>query len=290
MLRIEVREEGTAAAARTTLPPLDIAAASFVIGSSPSATVRLPADAAAPEHVVITDAARYRTVDGSAGDIGDGITLEIGRYRVRIAPAPAGSTASPPQRTDSLARELMRNLIGDGATPFFTVERGPNAGTKQKLPPSDIAFIIGRGDEATWIILDEDLSRTHAEVRRGLDGARIVDLSSKNGTRVNATKVGADGVVLHDSDTVELGKVVLTFHDPAERQMNALSDSISGRSASPASPAATVIGSPSAAQRAREASPLVQRPAEPRPSVVPFYAALTIMIAALAGLVWVLSL
>lgn len=289
MLRIEVREEGTAAAARTTLPPLDIAAPSFVIGSSPSATVRLPADAAAPEHVVITDATRYRTVDGAEGDIGDGITLEIGRYRIRIAPAPAGSIASPPQRTDSLARELMRNLIGDGAMPYFTVERGPNTGAKQKLPPPDIAFIIGRGDEATWIILDEDLSRTHAEVRRGLDGARIVDLSSKNGTRVNGTKVDADGAILHDSDSVELGKVVLKFHDPAERQINEISASVSGRGATPASaPAATVVASPSAANRTRDAA--VHKPTEPRPSVVPFYAALTIMVAALAGLVWVLSL
>jgi hypothetical protein len=284
MLRVEVREEG-GHAHRTSLPPIDVASPAFVIGSAPTAAVRLPAEVAAPEHIVITDT-RYRTVDGADGEIGEGITLEIGRYRVRISPAPAGTTASPPQRTDSLARELMRNLIGDGATPYFTVERGPNAGAKQKLPPPEYPFIIGRGDEATWIIADEDLSRTHAEVRRGFDGVRIMDLSSKNGTRVDGVTVGADGALLHDGAVIDLGKVAIKFHDPAERQLGELRASALG--GAPAAPASTVVASPSAA-RAREAAPAPQ-PVPPRPSAMPFYAALAIMFAALAGFVWSLSL
>ncbi len=288
MLRVEVREEG-GHAQRTTLPPIDIASPSFVIGSSPTAAIRLPAEVAAAEHVMVTDG-RYRTSDGAEGDIGDGVTLAIGRYRVRITPAPAGTQASPPQRTDSLARELMRNLIGDAATPYFVVERGPNEGARQKLPPADYPFIIGRGDEANWIIVDEDLSRTHAEIRRGIEGVRIVDLSSKNGTRVDGVAVGADGVILHHGAVIDLGKVKLAFHDPAERQLMELDASVLGRSAPSSS---TVVASPSAANRAREtvvATPTPVSPSAAQPTAIRFYAALAIMVAALVGFVWSLSL
>src|SRR3990167_7704846 len=111
MLRIVVGEVG-----RDALPAIDVAAQGVTIGSGPAGQVRLPAQVAAPAHVAVDDG-RWRalapvTADGracSAGDSGAiaaGVTLEIGGYRVVIAPAPPGTAASPPQRTESLAREL----------------------------------------------------------------------------------------------------------------------------------------------------------------------------------------
>ncbi len=273
MLRVEVSEAG-----QGPLPAIDVGDATFVIGSAPSARVRLPADAAHAEHVVI-DNGRWLTVDGASGDIGDGIELEIGTYRVRIAPAPAGSLASPPQRTESIARELMRSLLGSGAAPSLEIERGPTPGATKKLAPPESVLVIGRGDEANWILVDEDLSRTHAEIRRGWDGTRILDLGSKNGTKVDGVPAAAGGTPLRDGALVELGKVALRFRDPADKQL-ALRP-----------PASTIVATPSAARKA----PVVSRAApaplvKSRASVVPFYAAVSIAVAALIGLVWVLSL
>jgi predicted component of type VI protein secretion system len=138
---------------------------------------------------------------------------------VRVEPSPGGTAASPPQRTESLARELVRSLLGAGAAPTLEIERGPAAGATRALPPPESALVIGRGDDAGWVLLDEDLSRTHAEVRRGWDGVTIRDLGSKNGTIVDGAMVDGAGVMLRDGARIELGNVVLRFRDPAERHL-----------------------------------------------------------------------
>ncbi|HET9624878.1 MAG TPA: FHA domain-containing protein [Kofleriaceae bacterium] len=223
MLRFEISEHDQA------LPILDLADDVIVIGSEPGARIRLPGDAVQPVHVRIAGQSWTLHAEarlggmvraaGDSGSIGHGMVIEIGAYRVKIGPAPVGSVAAPPQRTESLARELVRNLLGEGAAPALEVERGPHAGARRTLAPPESSLVIGRGDEAGWVIVDEDLSRAHAEVRRGWDGAAVVDLGSKNGTRVNGGKIGATPVTLADGDTLALGGLVLRFHDPAERHL-----------------------------------------------------------------------
>jgi hypothetical protein len=224
MLRFEISERDQGA-----LPAIDIADNVVVIGSAPPARIRLPADVARGAHVRIDGQtwtllaeARLGGVIRAAGDsgpLGRGITLELGNYRVRVAAAPTGQPATPPSRTESLARELVRSLLGYGAAPTLEIERGTGVGTRRELPPPEATLVIGRGDEATWVILDEDLSRTHAEVRRGWDGVTVVDLGSKNGTRVDGAPVGREPIELHDGQALKLGSIVLRFHDPAERHL-----------------------------------------------------------------------
>ncbi len=296
MLRIEVSEEG-----REALPAVDVDDAIVVIGSAADARVRLPAAVAEPEHVVLErgrwragarvivgghprqGAATGELGDGEArepganGDIGDGLTLGIGTYRVRVLPSPPGAIAMPPQRTESLARELMRSLLGAGAAPTLEVERGPTVGDKRMLAAPESALVVGRGDEAGWILVDEDLSRMHAEVRRGWDGTRILDLGSKNGTKLDGVAVGADGAMLHDGALVELGKVAIRFRDPAERQLRA----------TPQTQAATPKSMRPVASVVPERPPT--RAIAPT-SRVPFYLAIFIMVTALTGLVWILAI
>lgn len=265
MLRIEVSEIGQPA-----LPAIDIAG-SIVIGSGADAQIRLPAKAAPASAVRIHDGRWTALADivvggvakktGESGAISDGSTFECGGYRVRVAPAPDGAPPSPPQRTESLARELVRGLLG-GASPMLHVERGPGAGAKRNVPPSDVAMVLGRGDEATWPIADEDLSRTHAEIRRGWDGTVLRDLDSKNGTRVDGVRV-REPVVLHDGALIELGNVALRYEDPAEMHMRGTPASVCAVSSAPVSP------------RAQSSSV--------------FVIALAIAALAIAGLVWILT-
>ncbi|HEX5060689.1 MAG TPA: FHA domain-containing protein [Kofleriaceae bacterium] len=275
MLRVEVSEAGQAA-----LPAVDVDDAVVVIGSATNARIRLPANAAEREHVRV-EGKRWRAVgavkvDGAprdGGDIGDGVTLEVAGYRVRLMPAPAGAQAAPVQRTESLARELMRNLLGSAGQPTLEIERGARAGAKRALQPPESTLVIGRGDEANWIIDDKDLSRTHAEIRRGWDGTRIVDLESKNGTKVDGDPVGAGGMALRDGCLVELGPVVMRFRDPAEKHLQG--------------------DAPAFRPLLADAPPLKPAPAPsvavPRGNPVIFYGALAIMALALAGLVWILA-
>ena len=251
LLRFEVREDGG-----EPLPAIDLDDAVVVIGSAADAKIRLPASAAKAEHVRVI-----------AAEVGDGRTYEIGSYRVRVAPAPAGAVAAGPLRTESLARELVRGLLGTAAAPVLEIERGPRAGARRPLAPPESVLVIGRGDDAGWILDDEDLSRAHAEIRRGWDGAWLRDLASKNGTKLDGRPVGETAVELHDGALVELGKVAIRFRDPAERHLRG--EPIVPAAASPAPPAAEV------------------RSAAPRPVV--FYAALLVLLLALAGLAWVVQ-
>jgi Inner membrane component of T3SS, cytoplasmic domain len=249
VLRFVVSEDGQPA-----LPEVDLDAAVVVIGSSVHAAIRLPASAARAEHVRIEGTGWS---DGTtSGAIGEGHTFAVGNYRVRVVPAPAGVPASPPQRTESLARELMRSLLGSGNDPVLTIERGNTAGARKTLTPPESALVIGRGDDADWVILDEDLSRKHARIKRGWDGTTVADLDSQNGTKLDGMRLEAE-TVLRDGARIELGNLVLVYSDPAERQLS--------------TPAKQIAA--------------VQKPG----SRLPFAIAVSIAVLAVAALVWILA-
>jgi hypothetical protein len=253
MLRVTVREDGHVA-----LPEIDIDDAAFVIGSAASARVRLPASAARPAHVQVTGGNWRMGVE--SGAIGDGIELAIGRYRVAIAPAPAGVAATPPQRTESLARELLRGMMGDAGAPVVEALAGPVAGARRTLAPPESVLVLGRGEDASWSIADPLLSRRHAEIRRGWDGIRVVDLDSASGVTVNGQAVR--DAVLADGALIVVGGTRLRFHDPAHPAVVAQT----ARVAEIAGVAAPAAGSPWL-----------------------FYAAVVVLSAALAGIVWLLA-
>lgn len=271
MLRFTVSEDGQGA-----LPAVDLEGPRIVIGAAASAQLRLPAEVVREEHAVISDgrwvalspldADGVARASGESGPIGAGVTLGFGVYRVEIAPAPVGSIAASPAHTASLARELVRGILGANAAPSFVVEIGPARGAKRVLPPPVATLVIGRGDESTWVILDEDLSRAHAEVRRGWDGVTITDLGSKNGTKLDGVKI-SEPTPLADGMAISLGKVVLRFADPAERHLRGA--------------ASTQAHTPHAIR----ATP----PAPRAPSPWTFVIAATIAGVAVIGLVWVLA-
>jgi predicted component of type VI protein secretion system len=273
VLRVTISEAG-----QPPLPAVDLDEPRVAIGSAAGARIRLPATAARAQHLEVTAAGWRALADaivdgaprerGATGPIGGGVVFELGAYRVRVEPSPAGTAASPPQRTESLARELVRGLLGAGAAPSLQIERGPSNGAIRALPPPEASLVIGRGDEAGWVILDEDLSRAHAAVERGWDGVRIRDLGSKNGTRVGGAAVGPDGAPLHDGARIELGRVVLVFRDPAERHLRG--------EAEPAPEAPPRLAPPSSAPPARSGRWVAA-------------GALVIAATAIAGLIWILA-
>ncbi len=309
MLRFEVSGEG-AGGAGDPAPAIDVDDAVVVIGSAVTARIRLPASTARPEHVRI-EHGQWRALhaldgggpSGACGEIGAGVELVIGGVRVRVAPAPAGAVAAPAVRTESLARELVRNLLGDGGAPVLEIERGPVVGAKRMLAPPESSLVIGRGDEATWVIFDGDLSRAHVEVRRGWDGVRVLDRGSKNGTRVDGVAVGEGGVVLRDGARIAIANVVMRYTDPAERHLRAepsASTSLPIADLFPSSgfsviedrpnitpPAAPVAPAALAALAPARSEPTLRTRPAPKSALV-FYLALVVAAAASSALVYLL--
>jgi pSer/pThr/pTyr-binding forkhead associated (FHA) protein len=277
--RVEVTEEG-----QPPLPAMHLEAP-FVIGSSISARVRLPSSVAEPEHVRVDADGRWHAAVPFAGaedgTIDERLTLAIGSYRVEIKPAVEGEKPTPAQRTESLARELMRNLLGTAGAPTLEIASGKLSGAKRPLAAPESKLVIGRGDEAGWIIADSDLSREHVEIRRTWDGVFIRDLDSKNGTLVDGEPLDNDEGLLHDGARIELGKLALVFRDPAEKHLGAAA----ARPRTSDSPSARVASPQSARPRSSASAPA----STARASAAPFYIAVAVMLLALAGLVWILS-
>jgi hypothetical protein len=84
--------------------------------------------------------------------------------------------------------------------------------------PGSITVRIGRSVDADVVLLDESVSRLHAELRctyqRG--ESTIVDLGAKNGTWVGERRLQPHvDAPLASSDVVRMGSLVVRYHDPA---------------------------------------------------------------------------
>ena len=119
-----------------------------------------------------------------------------------VAPAPSagdfGHTMvySPDREVRRLEPELDRRqalLVGDGRR---SVLRGDRA-------------VVGRSRDCDVVVSDPNVSRRHAEVRRGEEGWSVVDLGSTNGVKVNGRRV--DSTRLKPGDRITIGVTDLTF-------------------------------------------------------------------------------
>ncbi|WP_432545634.1 FhaA domain-containing protein [Kineococcus sp. SYSU DK004] len=74
---------------------------------------------------------------------------------------------------------------------------------------NEAVTVVGRGSDADVVVDDPGVSRRHAEVRVGAQGARLVDLGSTNGSFVDGERVSSTD--LHDGATVTVGRTRLVF-------------------------------------------------------------------------------
>jgi predicted component of type VI protein secretion system len=107
----------------------------------------------------------------------------------------------PPKQTKSRRRQPAAHLVDTKAIVSLDDRRyvldGPTA-------------VLGRSRESDCVLSDPNVSRRHAELRRGPTGDwQIVDLESTNGVKVNGRRVDASR--LSPGDEVTLGTVRFTF-------------------------------------------------------------------------------
>ena len=97
--------------------------------------------------------------------------------------------------------------------PVLRIKSGTNSGNVYDL--SDAKVVIGRDRSGEMQILDQGVSRRHAEVFRIGELFFISDLDSRNGTFVNSEKVSE--VVLRFGDQIQIGNTVIVFEDRLAR-------------------------------------------------------------------------
>jgi pSer/pThr/pTyr-binding forkhead associated (FHA) protein len=77
---------------------------------------------------------------------------------------------------------------------------------------TDTISVAGRAPENRIVIDDKQSSRRHFQIEKVDIGFKLVDLESRNGTRVNDRSVNQ--ALLRPGDKIQIGKHVLTFEDP----------------------------------------------------------------------------
>jgi len=127
-------------------------------------------------------------------------------------PPTLGIDAQNPLGIDAFSlldhRTLGRTILLELAPPgrYLSIEHDDEV----HLIPLDRPIIrVGRGLSADLRLEDPQVSRRHAILAQGGDGARVLDDRSWNGTFVNGRAVTA--AALTDGDVLRLGRVVFRF-------------------------------------------------------------------------------
>src|SRR5262245_36622690 len=84
--------------------------------------------------------------------------------------------------------------------------------TTRNVELTDASTVAGRAPENKIVIDDKQASRRHFTIDRIEFGFKLVDLESRNGTRVNDRQVNQ--LLLRPGDKIQIGKHTLTFEDP----------------------------------------------------------------------------
>ncbi len=120
----------------------------------------------------------------------------------------------------------------------------------------DSPIVIGRAPEVKLLLTDKESSRRHCQVERVDLGWKVVDLESRNGTRVNGKFVNQH--LLKPGDVISIGKATMAFQDP-DWKPPAVPDDISRYAATP-----VTAGSADVAEAAGAAAVEPPPPERPR--------------------------
>jgi diguanylate cyclase (GGDEF)-like protein len=108
--------------------------------------------------------------------------------------------------------ELSRPTPQDRDRAYLIVLAGTSVGEMYKIVNEHT--IIGRGQQADIQVVDEGISRRHAEIVHEGDKILIRDLQSTNGTYCNGERIAEHQ--LSDGDKIQVGSTTIlkfTFHD-----------------------------------------------------------------------------
>ncbi len=126
-------------------------------------------------------------------------------------PAPVPASAPP----DPYASTAGQPEVGAPPRGRLVVQGGDWNGTTWYLNRAETR--LGRGEENDIVVLDIGVSRNHLVLVRHVEGFRLVDLQSGNGTYVNGRRVME--TELYDGDRVDLGHTSLVFATQGEPRL-----------------------------------------------------------------------
>lgn len=205
----------------------------ILIGRGAGADVRLPDPSVSTRHATIEQrGGRYVIVDHGTTNgthvqgarivperpkaLRDGDRLDVGAFVLTWKEGVPISSSPTAERTASLARRLLRDVLGPAApeSARIVILNGPDQGRTLAIPPPPARIVIGRGDTCDFPLPDADASREHVDLVVDLDGVIARDRGSKNGLVVNERRMPEKRLV--DRDELQIGATLIVFEDPTD--------------------------------------------------------------------------
>ncbi len=141
--------------------------------------------------------------------------LQTGRFRVRSAVI-RGDTVKDGEIIKPVTDHPRRGSVIPGRPRLLLSPGGAAAdgsltaqGAQQAYELTSEVTLLGRGTDCDLRLVDNGVSRHHAEIRLEGNEAILVDLNSTNGTFVNGQQVQRARLV--DGSRISLGRTTMTF-------------------------------------------------------------------------------
>lgn len=212
------------------------------IGRDPRSRVQLPDASVSLRHALIRPSSSgvvlidenstngtylnaARLVPGAAKLLSDGDRIQIGRAWLGVrfrTPSAAPKTAFSTQ--DIALAMVQGTLIQEGSevAPRLSVLDGPDRGRSLVLE-EERSYVLGRDAEADLCLVDEDASRRHTRIVRRGSRLWVIDLGSKNGTRLDGRRLRPNvAEAWTDMAVLELGQNQVGIDDPVSSALRNL--------------------------------------------------------------------
>jgi pSer/pThr/pTyr-binding forkhead associated (FHA) protein len=308
-------------------PRITLDAPRVVIGRGEGCEVRLPDPSVSHRHASIRQrGTEYIVLDeGSTNGtfvgpvrlspqaprvLRSGDLVRVGRVWLEIVIEQVPPTPNATLATCEMALALVAEALaaeGAPAAPRVQITEGPGAGSELSLAATGHTYVIGRLKSADLSIDDPDLSRRHVELVRRGEKLVIIDLGSKNGSKLGDKQLDSGAEIpWPKGEALQIGTTKLIYDDPvgeALEQLEAAADErirddepIDPPTGSAVATNKGATGAPARSSKRREA-PVSARPprtpnAEPAgwtfADVFVAFLAVVVLGMSIAGLVWLM--
>lgn len=212
------------------------------IGRDPKSRVQLPDPSVSLRHALIRPSSNgyviidenstngtylnaTRLVPGAAKVLAEGDRIQVGRAWLGVRFRTPSTAPKPALSTQDIALALVQGTLiqsGSAVAPRVTVIRGPDRGRELVLK-EERSYVLGRDEDADLCLSDEDASRRHTRIVRRGSRLWVIDLGSKNGTRLDGRRLRPNvAEAWPDMVVLELGRNQLGIDDPVSSALRSL--------------------------------------------------------------------
>jgi pSer/pThr/pTyr-binding forkhead associated (FHA) protein len=166
-----------------------------------------------------------RVLPGTAKPLADGDRVQVGRALLRVRFRNAATAPPAAFSTQDIALALVQGALiqsGSAIIPRLSVVLGPDRGRELVLH-EERGYVLGRDDDVDLKLQDEDVSRRHTSIVRRGSRLWVIDLGSKNGTRLDSRPLRPNvAEAWPDTALLELGKTQVMIEDPVSSALRNL--------------------------------------------------------------------